>query len=147
MLLTEAMTGVRQGELLALRWRDVDWKAERIRVRRTGNPSRHRAEAAPTAVAFLRRQQSFLRPPTHWPSTGPRLLSAPLQDDRKAAGVRQVRFHDLRHTLGTRMAASPDVSMRKIQEWMDHRDYRTTLIYADYEPGEDESAMVDDAFS
>jgi integrase len=33
-LLTAAMTGLRQGELLALRWRDVDWRAKRIRVRR-----------------------------------------------------------------------------------------------------------------
>lgn len=65
----------------------------------------------------------------------------------KAAGVRRVRFHDLRHTFGTRMAASPDVSMRKIQGWMGHRDYRTTLVYADYEPGENESALVDEAFS
>lgn len=55
----------------------------------------------------------------------------------KAAGVRRVRFHDLRHTFGTRMAASSETSMRKIQEWMGHRDYRTTLIYADYEPGGD----------
>jgi hypothetical protein len=38
--------------------------------------------------------------------------------------VRCVRFHDLRHTFGTRMAASPDVAMRQIQEWMGHRDYR-----------------------
>jgi integrase len=28
-----AMTGLRQGELMALRWRDVDWQAQRIRVR------------------------------------------------------------------------------------------------------------------
>lgn len=28
------MTGMRQGGLLALRWRDIDWKARRIRVRR-----------------------------------------------------------------------------------------------------------------
>lgn len=34
MFMTAAMTGMRQGELLALRWRDVDWRAERIRVRR-----------------------------------------------------------------------------------------------------------------
>ncbi len=27
------MTGLRQGELIALRWRDVDWRAARIRVR------------------------------------------------------------------------------------------------------------------
>jgi integrase len=31
--LTAAMTGLRQGELIALRWRDVDWTAGRIRVR------------------------------------------------------------------------------------------------------------------
>ena len=37
--------------------------------------------------------------------------------------------------------------MRVIQEWMGHRDFRTTLIYADYEPGDDESGIVDDAFS
>jgi integrase len=30
--LTAAMTGLRQGELLALRWRDIDWTAGRIRV-------------------------------------------------------------------------------------------------------------------
>lgn len=34
MYLTAAMTGMRQGELFALRWRDVDWSAPRIRVRR-----------------------------------------------------------------------------------------------------------------
>src|SRR3954467_4496790 len=33
--LTAAMTGLRQGELLALRWRDVDWAAGLVRVRRS----------------------------------------------------------------------------------------------------------------
>jgi integrase len=33
--LTAAMTGLRQGELLALRWRDVDWSAGWVRVRRS----------------------------------------------------------------------------------------------------------------
>ncbi len=32
--LTAAMTGLRQGELLALRWRDIDWSAGKVRVRR-----------------------------------------------------------------------------------------------------------------
>lgn len=63
----------------------------------------------------------------------------------KAAGVRKVRFHDLRHTFGTRIAAA-GVPMRTLQEWMGHRDYRTTLIYADYEPGDEESELVDAAF-
>jgi integrase len=113
--LTAAMTGMRQGELVALRWRDVDWEAERT------------ACAATTAAAIGQRRNR----------TAAKAL--------KAAGVRKV--HDLRHTFGTRMAASPDVAMRKVQEWMGHRDYRTTLIYADYEPGGNESALVDAAFA
>ena len=63
----------------------------------------------------------------------------------KRAGLRELRFHDLRHTFGTRMAAA-GVPMRTLQEWMGHRDFRTTLIYADYWPGEDESGIVDGAF-
>ena len=35
MYLIAAMTGLRQGELLGLRWSDVDWRAGRLRVRRT----------------------------------------------------------------------------------------------------------------
>lgn len=31
--LAAAMTGLRQGELLGLRWRDIDWSASRVRVR------------------------------------------------------------------------------------------------------------------
>src|SRR6185503_912431 len=49
------------------------------------------------------------------------------------AGLRPVRFHDLRHTFGTRMAAA-GAPLRAIQEWLGHSDYRTTSIYADYAP-------------
>jgi integrase len=51
-----AMTGLRQGELVALRWRDVDWSAGVVRVRRTfsrqawGKPkSRRSSRAVPIA--------------------------------------------------------------------------------------------------
>jgi integrase len=62
------------------------------------------------------------------------------------AGVRDVRFHDLRHTFGTRMAAA-GVPMRTLQEWMGHRDFATTLVYADYEPSEHEVAWAEQAFA
>ena len=52
----------------------------------------------------------------------------------KAAGIRAVRFHDLRHSFGTRMAAA-GAPLRAIQEWMGHCDYATTLIYADDDTG------------
>jgi integrase len=44
-----------------------------------------------------------------------------------------ITFHSLRHTFGTRMAAV-GVLMRTLQEWMGHRDFTTTLIYADFAP-------------
>ena len=63
-----------------------------------------------------------------------------------AAGVRPVRFHDLRHTFGTQAAAA-GVPLRTLQEWMGHRDYKTTLIYADYAPRAHERALLKLAFS
>jgi len=61
------------------------------------------------------------------------------------ARVREVRFHDLRHTFGTRMAAA-GVPLRTLQEWMGHRDFKTTLIYADYQPSPHEAEYVERAF-
>ena len=57
----------------------------------------------------------------------------------KAAGVRPVRFHDLRHSYGTAMAAA-GAPLRALQEWMGHRDYKTTSIYADYSPDPSQGA-------
>ena len=50
------------------------------------------------------------------------------------------------HPFGTRMAAS-GVPLRTLQEWMGHRDFKTTLIYADYAPSEHEVEMAERAFA
>ncbi len=56
MYLAAAMTGMRQGELLALRWRDVDWQARRVRVRRNfvRASSVRRSPSAPRAACRWR---------------------------------------------------------------------------------------------
>jgi len=64
----------------------------------------------------------------------------------KAAALREVRFNDLRHTFGTRMAAA-GVPLRTLQEWMGHRDFKTTLIYADYAPSAHEAEMAERALA
>lgn len=65
----------------------------------------------------------------------------------KAAGLPEThRFHDLRHTFGTRMAAA-GVPLRTVQEWMGHRDLATTQIYADYAPSEREAEWIAAAFT
>ncbi|MGH2899628.1 MAG: tyrosine-type recombinase/integrase, partial [Solirubrobacteraceae bacterium] len=62
------------------------------------------------------------------------------------AGVRAVRFHDLRHTFATRLAASGQ-PMRTIQEFLGHADSKTTQIYAHYAPSAHEVEMVNAAFA
>jgi len=63
----------------------------------------------------------------------PANLRRRFQAAARRAEIRPVRFHDLRHTFGTRMAAA-GAPLRSVQEWLGHSDYRTTLLYADYAP-------------
>jgi integrase len=42
--------------------------------------------------------------------------------------------------------AAAGVPMRTLQEWLGHRDFATTLIYADYQPSAREADLVDEAF-
>jgi integrase len=163
--LVAATTGMRQGELLALRWLDVDWPARRIRVRRSyvrgeyGTPKSKRSSRAVPLADRVAGQLDQLHQATAYqadddlvfahPHTGRPIDRSKLLKRFKAAlargGVRDLRFHDLRHTFGTRMAAH-GVPMRALQEMMGHRDFKTTLIYADYAPSAMEAEWAQAAF-
>lgn len=163
--LTAAMTGLRQGELLALRWRDIDWQAARVRVTQNyvrgefGTPKSKRSSrsvplADRLAVELERHFKAspwqgdddliFAHPEIGRPLERSRLLKR-FKRNLARASVREMRFHDLRHTFGTRVAAA-GVPLRTLQEWMGHRDFKTTLIYADYQPSEQEFQFVERAF-
>ena len=74
----------------------------------------------------------FAHPQTGKPLDGGKVtkrFKAGLRD----AGVRPIRFHDLRHTFATSLAASGS-SLRTIQEFLGHADAKTTQIYAHYAP-------------
>ena len=164
--LAAAMTGLRQGELLALRWLDVDWLAGRVRVRRNyvrgeyGTPKTLRssrsvplADRVAAALELHSRRSGyqadddlvFGHPDTGRPLDRSKLLKR-FKAALKVAGARPVTFHGLRHTFGTRMAAA-GVAMRTLQEWMGHRDFKTTLRYADYAPSAPEAEQVNRAFA
>lgn len=154
---TAMQAGLRQGELLGLRWRDVDWSAGVIRVRQAwvrGEFSSPKSRRSSRAVPMHDGLAAELE--RHWqanekrafylgdddlvfahPQLGTVLDSSKLRRRFraavKAAGLRPIRFHDMRHTYGTRMAAA-GTPMRALQEFMGHRSSQTTEIYADFQP-------------
>jgi integrase len=168
LVLTAAITGLRQSELLGLRWRDVDWAAQRIRVRNTFVRGEHSTDGksdlstrrsvpmADRVAGELDRWSKrsvydteddlvFAHPQKGTPIDRSKVTKR-FKAACRAAGVREVRFHDLRHTFATRLAASGQ-PLRTIQEFLGHADSKTTQIYAHYAPSEREVEMVNDAFS
>jgi integrase len=163
--LTAAMSGLRQGELVALRWLDVDWQAGRLRVRRNytrqrfGTPkSKRSSRSVPMTDRVAGELERHFRRSAYQgeedlvfchPETGNPLDASKIRKRFGAAlaraGIRPVRFHDLRHTFGTHCAAS-GVPLRTLQEWMGHKDAKTTQIYADYAPSAHEGVLVERAF-
>lgn len=164
--LTAAMTGLRQGELLGLRWRDCDFSARKVRVVSTyvrgefGDPKSEgsgrsvpMSERVAVALAELRERSAYSHESDlvfcHPESGRPLDRSKLVRRFKRAldrAGVHQITFHELRHTFGTRMAAS-GTPMRTLQYWMGHADSKTTQVYAHYQPSEQEADAVDRAFA
>jgi integrase len=134
--LTAAFTGLRRGELLALHWRDVDFARSVIRVRGSyangvlTTPKSGKIRSVPMAPAVAE-ALAKLGARGDWTTEddlvfvgewGGHLDGSALRrrynDALERAGLRRLRFHDLRHTFGTRMIGKADI--RRVQEWMGH---------------------------
>jgi integrase len=167
-ILGAAMTGLRQSELLGLRWGDIDWTAQRIRVRNAFVRGEHSADgksdlstrrSVPLADRLARElARWFTRTPFNsdqdlvfaHPQTGKPIdrskVTKRFQGACRSAGVRVITFHDLRHTFGTRLAANGE-PLRTIQEFLGHADAKTTQIYTHYAPSAHEVERVNAAFA
>ena len=170
--LTAERTGLRHGELVALRWMDLDYLAMRARVRQNyvlgefGTPKSKRSSRSLPLDEELAGELE-----RHRKATSDRLGREPAEEElvfadpltggplSKAANNRRFkralktarleetrRLHGLRHSFGVRCAAA-GVPMRTLQEWMGHRDITTTQRYADYAPSPHEAAMIAAAFA
>jgi integrase len=160
--LTAAFTGLRMGELLALRWRDVDFAGQTVRVRASyylgalTTPKSGKVRAVPlapdvtTALAQIGRREHLVSDDdlVFVGEAGSYVDGSALRrrykEALKLAALRPLRFHDLRHTFGTRMIAKADI--RRVQEWMGHADIQTTMRYLHYAPRSEDAELVAQAF-
>ncbi|HEV7804781.1 MAG TPA: tyrosine-type recombinase/integrase [Solirubrobacteraceae bacterium] len=118
--LAAAFTGLRLGDLIALRWRDVDFASHAIRVRSSyargqlTTPKSGKVRSVPmapdvaTALAALGRRERCTGDDdlVFVGDVGGYLDGSALRRRYAAtlqrAGLRPLRFHDLRHRFGTR---------------------------------------------
>jgi integrase len=157
MVLVAMLTGMRRGELFALRWSAVDFERQLISVRESvfngqfNSPKtrssvrsiamgealeeillRLRGEgAAPNALVFASKKGTPLRPEN--------VLKRVIHPACERIGLPKVGWHDLRHTSATLLHQSEP--LRVAQAILGHSDMETTLGYTHVLPGSEREAM------
>jgi len=160
-----AMTGMRRGEILGLRWRDVDLEGRRLAVRQAvvsvayevleSTPKSHQARVIDLdteTVELLRAHRDQQgRERADWGSeyvdrglvvtkenggsVHPDSFSQTFERVVRNAGLRRIRLHDLRHTHAT-LAIKAGVPVKVISERLGHESPAFTLRqYAHVLPG------------
>jgi integrase len=111
-------TGCRQGELLALRWRHVDFNGAALKIEDSKSGESRRVFLSQSLLTELRRRRGLpdgalvTLPSGHVP--GANLAGKAFKRAACSIGRKDLRFHDLRHVAGSRMldagASLPDVA-------------------------------------
>ena len=149
MFMLAIMSGLRQGELVGSMWSDIDWEAKQITVERTFNNqawyqpktkgSRRRIDLGPAMMRELKRWR-LACPKSELGLIFPNEAGGPINHNNlvaryfrpalTAAGIEQIRFHDLRHTYASLLIEQGE-NIKYIQTQLGHSSPTVTLnVYA-----------------
>jgi integrase len=163
-ILVAAFTGMRRGEVISLRWREVDFGASSIHIRESvsagedSTPKGRRARTvtmasqvaqvlAPLAPDDARHSTELVFPGTRpGNKLDPDALSKRFTLAREAAGLRKLSFHDLRHTFASLLARAGE-PVTVIQAEAGHADLRTTERYMHHRPRRQDAERFGQAFA
>lgn len=136
LVLLAVTTGARRGELLALRWCDINLERAEAVLHDTKNGDRRVLILLPAVIEELQRFapadattstalvfRSRLRP------SQPFAVANAFRDVVKEVGIKNFRFHDLRHSAASYMAQS-GASLLEIADTLGHRQLRMVQRYA-----------------
>ncbi len=141
----ELATGLRRGELLGLKWQDIEWKNGIIRVRRqiarvdgqiveaplkTKNSYRA-VTISQQAIEVLKQQKEktndqYVFPSPNGGPISPDSVNNMLKRVLERAGIPKIRFHDLRHTFAT-IALQNGVDIKTVSSMLGHFSAGFTL--------------------
>ncbi|RYD50550.1 MAG: site-specific integrase [Sphingobacteriales bacterium] len=127
-------TGARRGELMNLRWQDVDWEQGVIRLLKTKNGHPRSIPLAGKAHAMLK--EKFVQESTNsefvfarFDGEEPMELEKHWQRAMKHAGLENFRFHDLRHTAASYLAMNK-ATLMEIAAVLGHRTLQMVQRYS-----------------
>jgi integrase len=161
MVLLAIKTGLRQGELIALRWTDVDLVAGHLVVRQSAtrgivttpkNGKSRKIPLAPSVLAALKSHR-HLRGKLVFCTGDGRMVTKneckrPLWRACRRAGLRQVGWHMLRHTFASHLVMR-GAPLKAVQELLGHASIEMTMRYAHLSPDarRDAVGLLDQATS
>lgn len=125
-------TGMRKGEILSLKWQDVDLKNRFLFVRKAKNNETRTLPICEVLYETLKEigpqlgnQYVF----THADGRPFREIYYGFKAAVKRAGINDFRFHDLRHTCASRLAMQ-GLDIRVIQELLGQKTLAMTMRYS-----------------
>lgn len=127
-------TGMRQGEILNLRWPDVDLQRSRMILHETKNGERRVVPLLGLAQQLLNEHSKVRRLDSDLLFPGrnhkrPVFIRTPWLEAVKAAGIDNFRFHDLRHSAASYMLMS-GASLGEIAELLGHKTLQMVKRYS-----------------
>jgi integrase len=125
-------TGMRKSELLALRWKDVDFSRRYVYVERSKNNRSRKIPMNSTALEELRRLRRNGSDYVFTKKRSPerlRCVATAFKTACRKAGIAGLRFHDLRHTFATNLVMA-GVDLVTVKEILGHSDIAMTVRYS-----------------
>ena len=131
--LVALLTGARRGEVLAMRWEDLDLAQALWRIPQTKANHPHYLPLPQSVVAMLQALPRLHESPYVFPGRDGHHhlvnIAKAWMRVRARAGLTDVRLHDLQRTLGSWLVAH-GASLPLIGKALDHSQVATTAIYA-----------------
>jgi integrase len=133
-------TGMRQGELMGLKWQDVNLKDGFIILHETKNGERRRVPLAGHGLELLREHAKVRRLDTDLLFPGnvhadkPIDLRKPFENALKMAEINDFHWHDLRHCTASYLAMN-GASLAEIAEVLGHKTLQMVKRYAHLSDG------------
>ena len=128
-------TGMRRNEIRSLRWPQVDLERQAISLLVTKNKEKRTVPINDMVLALLRgkvetrKNSGYVFPSQSGTMIEGHNLSRAYRMAREKAGLNDVRFHDLRHTAGSRMVQA-GVDLYSVSLILGHKSLAVTKRYA-----------------